>query len=149
MENSFLYFGYGSGLNPALVEFRVNAPIKVMCKGKLKHYSLKFNRKNPDGTARGNLQPATDEYTLGMLYQINKNKFEQLAQTEPEYILTEFDILTDNGVVSAFAFICHHCADGIVPNKKYVDSIVDYARLQQFPESYIEKILSDLPKAII
>ena len=146
MADSFLYFGYGGALNQTLIEFRVNSPVKSLGKGTLKDYALKFNRKNPDGTARGNLIPAAGDFTLGIVYEINRNKFELLAQTEPEYALTEFDILTDNGTIKAYAFICHHCEDGIVPNKKYVDSIVDYARLQQFPESYINKILSALPK---
>ena len=146
MADSFLYFGYGGALNQTLVEFRVNSPVKSLGKGTLKDYTLKFNRKNPDGTARGNIIPEEGNFTLGIIYEINKNKFELLAQTEPEYALTEFDILTDDGTIKAYAFICHHCEDGIVPNKKYVDSIVDYARLQQFPESYIDKILSVLPK---
>ncbi len=147
MTDSFLYFGYGCALNQTLVEFRVNQPVEILCKGELKNYGLKFNRENPDGTARGNLSPATNDYTLGLIYKISKSKFEQLSQTEPEYELKEFDILTDSGTVSAYAFICHNCNDGIVPEKKYVNSIVDYARLLEFPESYISKILSVLPKS--
>lgn len=147
MKDSFLYFGYGSGLNPSLVQFRVNEPVEFVCKGELKHYTLKFNRRNPDGTARGNLQHAENDYTLGLLYQISTNKFEQLAHTEPEYVLTEFDILTDDGYKTAYAFICHHCHDGIMPDKKYVDHIVENAKEYDFPESYIEKLLSVLPKS--
>ncbi len=146
MKDSFLYFGYGCALNQTMVEFRVNEPVQLLCKGELKHYTLKFNRRNPDGSARGNLQPAENDYTLGLLYQINKDKFDQLAQTEPEYVLTQFDVLTDDGIKSAYAFICHHCQDGIVPDKKYVNHIVECAKEHNFPGIYIEKILSVLPK---
>ncbi|HTN20120.1 MAG TPA: hypothetical protein VL125_06575 [Pelobium sp.] len=149
MTDSFLYFGYACALNPSLVEFRVNSPIEILGKGELKHYCLKFNRKNPNGSARANLSYADNDYTLGLLYKISRNKFEQLANTEPEYTLTQFDILTANGVVSAYAFICHHCEDGIVPDKKYIDSFVEYARLQHFTESYINKVLAGLPKGAI
>lgn len=146
MVDNFLYFGYGCALSQTLVEFRVNEPVEILCKGELKNYKLRFNRKNPDGTARGNLSPVDDGCTLGIIYKISKNRFEQLAQTEPEYTLTEFDILTDDGVKSAYAFICHHCDNEIVPNKRYVDSIVENAKEHGFPDSYIEKILSVLPK---
>lgn len=146
MENSFLYFAYGSGLNPTMVEFRVNDAVKIICKGELKHYALRFNRKNPDGTARGNLHFLDDEFTLGILYQINKNKFEQLKQTEPAYILTEFDILTPNGTLKAFAFICHQCEEGIYPGKKYVEGIIENAHTYLFPSAYIEKIKLQMAK---
>ncbi|MFC5282522.1 gamma-glutamylcyclotransferase family protein [Pedobacter alpinus] len=145
MENTFLYFGYGSGLNLTMVEFRVNEPVKLMDKGELKNYAFRFSRKNPDGSARGNLQPAENEYTLGLLYQIDEKKFEQLSQTEPEYNLKEFDIITENGVVKAFAFICSHCETGIYPDLKYVENIISDAIAHNFPEDYIEKIRSQAP----
>jgi hypothetical protein len=140
MEDSFLYFGYGSGLNPGLVEFRVNEPVEILCQGELKNYALRFNRKNPDGSARGNLEPIENEYTLGLLYQIHKNKFEQLAHTEPEYILQEFDIITQKGNMRAFAFICNHCENNIHPQEKYVNGIITDAKFHRFPEEYILKI---------
>jgi len=146
MNESFLYFGYGCALSQTLVEFRVNTSVEIIATGELKHYALKFNRKNPDGTARGNLCPVNNDYTLGVVYKIDKNKFEQLAQTEPKYALTQFDILTDGGVICAYAFICQHCEVGIIPDTKYVNSIAEYARTLQFPETYIEKILMALPK---
>lgn len=149
MTDSFIYFGYACALNPTLVEFRVNNPIEIIGKGELKHYSLKFNRKNPDGTARANLSQATDDFTLGLVYKISKSKFEQLGQTEPEYSLSEFDVFTENGTVTAYAFICHHCEEGIVPDKKDVNRIAEYAKLLEFPESYIDKILLALPEKII
>ncbi|MBK0382228.1 gamma-glutamylcyclotransferase [Pedobacter sp. SD-b] len=145
MENSFLYFGYGSSLNPAMVEFRINERVEVVCKGELKHYSLGFNRKNPDGSARGNLVSNIDGFTLGLVYQINKNRFEQLAQTEPEYHLKEFDIITEKGKVKAFAFICDYCHSGIVPNEKYINGIIADAISHSFPEEYILKIKKHLP----
>lgn len=140
MENNFLYFGYGSGLNPALVAFRVNEPVEILCKGELKNYALRFNRKNPDGSARGNLEPIDTEYTLGLLYQIHKNKFEQLAHTEPGYALQEFDIITEKGTMRAFAFICNHYENNIHPQEKYVNGIIADANLHHFPEEYILKI---------
>lgn len=147
MADSFLYFGYGCALNQTLVEFRVNQPVEVMCKGELKNYTLKFNRRNPDGTARANLSPANDDYTLGVVYKISKDKFEQMGQTEPEYLLTPFDIITDKGTISAFAFICKNCDDAVIPTKKHVYSIADYANLLEFPKNYVDKILALLPKS--
>lgn len=142
MTGTFLYFGYACALNQTLVEFRLNQQVEMLCKGKLNDFSLRFNRKNPDGTARGNLFLCDNDYTLGVVYKINKSKFEQLSQTEPEYVLTPFDILTENGMLSAYAFICHNCNDGIIPEKKYINNILGHARSHGFPEEYLKKISS-------
>ncbi|MBC7654425.1 MAG: hypothetical protein H7098_08125, partial [Oligoflexus sp.] len=90
--------------------------------------------------ARGNLQPTENEYTLGLLYHIHKNKFEQLADTEPEYVLQEFDIITEKETVKAFAFICNHCESNIHPLEKYINGIIADANSHHFPEEYILKI---------
>ncbi len=140
MEDSFLYFGYGSGLNPTIVEFRVNAPILLLCKGKLRNYAFKFNRLNPDGSARGNLCPVENEETLGLIYQISKSRFELLTMTEPEYDLVEFDVETEEGVKKAFAFICKHTVENIYPEEKYLNHIIEYTINNNFPEEYIQKI---------
>lgn len=149
MENSFLYFGYGCALNQTLVEFRINQPVEIVGKGELKNYALKFNRKNPDGSARANLSPTDNDFVLGVIYKIGKNKFDQLNQTEPEYELTSFNILTETGMIKAFAFICNHCEDGIIPAKKDVTRIAEYAKEHDFPQSYIDKILSAIPKPAV
>jgi len=140
MEDSFLYFGYGSGLNPTIVGFRVNSPVVILQKGTLKDYCFKFNRLNPDGSARGNLCQKINELTLGLIYQISKSKFELLAMTEPEYDLIEFDIETEEGVKKAFAFICKHTEENIYPEEKYLSHILEYAVDNNFPEDYIQKI---------
>lgn len=147
VTDSFLYFGYGCALNQALLEFRVNCPVKFICKGELKHYKLQFNRKNPCGSARANLVHADNEFTLGVLYEIDKKKFDQLSNTEPAYLLTSFDILTPDGIKSAYAFICQKCEEDIKPDQKHVVAIADYARIQGFPEDYIKKVLSASAKA--
>lgn len=149
MGESFLYFAYGCALNQTLVEFRINQAVKLVGKGELKNYVLKFNRKNPDGSARANLFYSENDFVLGVIYKVGKNKFEQLAQTEPEYQLTSFSILTQEGPIEAFAFICEHYQDGIVPDKKDVLRIAEYARSYDFPQSYIDKILSALPQPAV
>lgn len=140
MEDSFLYFGYGSGLNPTLVEFRVNEPVLFIGKGILKNYALKFNRLNPDGSARGNLTFQDDEEVHGLLYQISKKKFEQLAQTEPCYDFLEIDVDTKEGLMKAFAFLCANITENIFPHEKYVSLLIKDATENQFPEEYLEKI---------
>ena len=140
MEDSFLYFGYGSGLNPTIVAFRVNEPILLLCKGKLKNHAFKFNRLNPDGSARGNLCPCENEETMGLIYQISKAKFELLAMTEPEYDLVEFEVETEEGVKKAFAFMCKHIEDHIFPEERYLNRIIEDAANLLFPKEYIEKI---------
>ncbi|MBU1760752.1 MAG: gamma-glutamylcyclotransferase, partial [Bacteroidetes bacterium] len=140
MKNSFFYFGYGSSLNLALIEFRINEPVISFEKGKLKNYALRFNRQNPDGTARANLIAAKGEYTLGIIYELPKTKFELLSQTEPFYNLIETDIETDNGVKKAFTFMCPKLAESLFPQESYLKVILEGAELHHFPIEYIELI---------
>ncbi|MEO5911300.1 MAG: gamma-glutamylcyclotransferase family protein [Pelobium sp.] len=140
MEDSFLYFGYGSGLNPTLVEFCVNETVVFIGKGTLKNYALKFNRLNPDGSARGNLIYLENEVVHGLLYQISKKKFEQLAQTEPCYDFIEIEVEIKDGLKKAFAFKCENITENIFPSERYMSLLIQNATENQFPEEYLEKI---------
>jgi hypothetical protein len=140
MENTFLYFGYGSSLNPMLVEFRVNETVKLLGKATLRNYAVKFNRQNPDGSARANLIAYENETTYGLLYEINGKKFELLAQTEPFYDLVELEVETENGIKKAFVFISESLEDNIYPQEKYLKCILEAAAENEFPKEYIQKI---------
>ena len=140
MKDSFLYFAYGSSLNLALVEFRINEPVISFEKGKLNNYALRFNRQNPDGTARANLIDMNGEYTLGIVYELPKNKFELLNQTEPCYNLVETDIETDYGTKKAFTFICPKLVENLLPQEKYLNIILEGPALHHFPVEYIQLI---------
>lgn len=140
MKDSFFYFGYGSNLNLALIEFRINKPVISFEKGKLKNYALRFNRQNPDGTARANLVAAKGEYTLGIIYRLPKTKFELLTQTEPFYNLIETNIQTDNGVKKAFTFMSSKLVEGLFPQEGYLKVILEGALMHHFPLEYIELI---------
>lgn len=140
MKDSFFYFGYGSSLNLALIEFRINEPVISFEKGKLNNYALRFNRQNPDGTARANLIAANGEYTLGVIYELPKTKFELLCQTEPFYNLVETDIETDDGVKKSFTFICPTLVGSLFPQEGYLKVILEGAELHHFPTEYIELI---------
>lgn len=140
MKDSFFYFGYGSSLNLALVEFRINEPVISLEKGKLHNYALRFNRQNPDGTARANLIGLNGEYTLGVLYELPKTKFDLLAQTEPCYDLIKIEIETDYGIKKGFTFICPKLVENLLPNEKYLNVILEGAELHHFPLDYIELI---------
>jgi cation transport regulator ChaC len=139
-EGFFFYFGYGSGLNLALIEFRINEPVISFEKGKLKNYALRFNRQNPDGTARANLIDSKGEYTLGIIYELPKNKFELLSQTEPFYNLVETDIQTDYNLKKAFTFMCPNLVEHLFPKESYLKVILEGAELHHFPIEYIELI---------
>jgi hypothetical protein len=140
MKDSFCYFGYGSNLNLALLEFRINELIISLEKGKLNNYALRFNRQNPDGTARANLIAVSGEYTLGVIYELPKTKFELLTQTEPFYNLIETDIETDYGIKKAYTFMCPKIVESLFPQEGYLKVILEGAALHHFPSAYIELI---------
>lgn len=140
MEDTFLYFGYGSSLNIALIEFRINGRVISLERGTLRNYALKFNRLNPDGSARANIIPSENDFTLGILYELPLSKFDLLSQTEPCYDLVEIEVETELGIKKAFTFICKKVVEHLYPLEKYLKIIIEGAELHHFPMSYIELI---------
>ncbi len=142
MADTFLYFGYGSSLNQILVEFRVNEPVALLGKAFIKDYSFKFNKENPDGSARGNLVEEKGEKTFGLLYEIGIKKFDLLTQTDPFYDLENRVIETENGPKNAFVFICKTVCERIYPSEEYLNCLLEETRKNEFPEEYIQKIIA-------
>lgn len=140
MENTFLYFAYGSNLNKVLMEFRVNDPVTVVGPAVLYGYGLCFHQLNADGSARANLVVSESENVHGVLYQVHAKHFELLQQTEPQYQLQEFELESDTGIHQAYAFICVDEAEELSPEEEYLNTLLEGAKQHQLPENYISYI---------
>lgn len=140
MENTFLYFAYGSNLNKALMEFRVNDTVTVLEPAILYGYGLAFHQLNADGSARANLVISESENVHGVLYQVHHQHFELLQQTEPQYQLQEFELEGRTGLHQAYAFICVDETEELSPESEYLNTLLEGATQHQLPENYIAYI---------
>jgi hypothetical protein len=140
--NHFYYFGYASNLQTSVLEQRINGKIEDNIQGRLIDYGFRFNRKNPDGSARANIIASESEDVFGVVYQISQKHQDILLKTEPGYQLIEVPVETDRGIVEAFTFISDADDEDIYPAKPYLNSILAGAKEHSLPEEYTDFIRS-------
>ena len=141
-SDHFLYFGYASNLKTSVVEERIGSKIQSYTSGRLQDYGFRFNRKNPDGTARANILISESEDVHGVVYQIDQKFRDKLLQTEPGYELVSLSIETSGGNVEALTFISQSDDEDIHPSKEYLDTILQGAKEHGLPEEYTDFIRS-------
>jgi len=143
MENdSFLYFGYASNLKRSLLEERIgDFPLSAEV-GVLQGFGFRFNRENPDGSARANIIFSESEQVYGVVYKIDSKHYDQLMSTEPGYELIEVSVKISDALVIAQTFIARDHTSAIYPSAEYLQVILDGAREFELPGSYCENILA-------
>lgn len=144
MENidDFYYFAYASNLKLSILEERIGDKIKNYFPGRLQDYGFRFNRRNPDGSARANIVVSESEDVYGLVCQLDQKYKDKLLKTEPGYLLISAAVETERGEVPAFTFISESDDEGIYPAKEYLSSILEGAREQHLPEEYIDFIIA-------
>ena len=144
MENSshFYYFAYASNLKVSVLEQRINGKVQDYIQGRLIDYGFRFNRKNPDGTARANIISSESEDVFGLLYQVDEKYREILLNTEPGYTLIQVPVETDQGNVQAFTFIADADDEDVYPGKEYLNTILSGAKEHSLPTEYTDFLKS-------
>ena len=119
MENDshFYYFGYASNLKISILEQRIGAQIQNYTQGRLIDYGFRFNKRNPDGSARANIIASDSEDVFGVLYEIEKKYQDILLKTEPGYRLINISVETEQDNVPAFTFISEADDEDIFPSE--------------------------------
>lgn len=79
MDNTdqFYYFAYASNLTLSLLEERVGNKLQNCLPGRLPDYGFRFNRKNPDGSARANIVVSESEDVFGLVCPIDQKYKDQ------------------------------------------------------------------------
>ena len=144
MDNTdqFYYFAYASNLTLSLLEERVGNKLQNCLPGRLPDYGFRFNRKNPDGSARANIVVSESEDVFGLVCPIDQKYKDKFLQTEPGYLLISVAVETEHGDVPAFAFISESDDENIYPSKEYLKGILEGAREHHLPEEYIDFIIA-------
>ena len=141
-DEHFYYFAYASNLKTSLLEERIGSKINNYVGGRLPDYGFRFNRKNPDGSARGNILESESEDVFGVVYQIEEKYRSKLLQSEPGYVLISLQIETEQGNLESFTFLSESDDDDIYPTKDYLQSIIQGAKEHKLPEEYTDFINS-------
>ncbi|WP_036678051.1 gamma-glutamylcyclotransferase [Daejeonella oryzae] len=141
-DNYFYYFGYASNLKTSILEQRTGSKIENYIQGRLLDYGFRFNKKNPDGSARANIISSESEDVFGVVYEIDLKYKDLLLKTEPGYRLIEVTVETGQGNVMAFTFVSDADDEDIYPDKEYLNSILSGAKDHKLPQEYTDFIRS-------
>ncbi|CAF1006828.1 unnamed protein product [Adineta ricciae] len=140
------YFGYASNLKESLLKERIGGdhPLSVDV-GRLLDYELRFNHQQPNGEGRANIVPKKGSYIYGLVYGINNEHRDLLFKTEPGYRMIEVDIelQSDQSTIRAITFIDETSpSENYRPSNEYLRTIIDGACEHDFPQDYIDSIIS-------
>jgi hypothetical protein len=141
-DEHFYYFAYASNLKTSLLEERIGSKINHYVSGRLPDYGFRFNRRNSDGSARGNILQSESEDVFGVIYQIEEKYRSKLLQSEPGYTLVILPVETEQGNLESFTFLSDSDDENIYPAKEYLQSIIQGAKEHKLPEEYTDFINS-------
>ena len=148
------YFAYGSNLKKDQLQERIEGKKKVRNKpfliafhtyyrGFLKGYELVFNKRSIDGTSKANIKKSGNESKVwGVCFEMDNEALELLKEFENGYKTQEVRIKTDDYVIIAETFISHEISNDL-PDKNYVQIIIDGAKEMALPDEYISYIIKN------
>lgn len=143
--STFRYFAYGSNMFPA--KLALAAPsAKVVTIGTLDGYSIRFNKKGRDDSAKCTVVPSA-ETTWGVLYTIDTEDRATLVESERGYAEQIVLIKTADREVSALTFCAQseYIDDSLSPFDWYREYCIAGAKLFSLPPEYIEMRLAGVP----
>jgi len=136
------YFAYGSNMSRERLEERTGI---AECIGHtlLDDYVHSFSHRGADGTAKGNIEPASGHLVRGVLYRLHRKQIELLQPYEGGYEALDVKVVSPGGgeVWDAYTYMAPKDADGLLPREFYVAHYQRGMEQHQFPLDYIERIL--------
>jgi cation transport regulator ChaC len=134
------YFAYGSNLSRAVMQSRAGQILDAQ-PGRLENYELLFNKKVRGGTGEANIQPARGKLVLGVLYRLTEAALRSLDRNTgvpAHYRRIEVSAQDGSGnKVNAQAYIASKVEKGLRPATHYLQTILDGAAENGFPEDYM------------
>ena len=139
------YFAYGS--NMFLPKMRKAVLSAVPCGvARLAGYTLKFHKKSKDKSAKCDAFKTGNEKDVvhGVVYEIDEKEKQDLDSKEGlgnGYNEMEAVLESDQGTVIAFMYVADsdYIDDTLKPYSWYKQFVLEGARLNRFPESYVEE----------
>ena len=112
--------------------------------GKLAQYSLQFDKRGQDGSAKCNIVNTQSESdaVFGVIYRIRKDDFPLLESIEgPGYVATGVEVNTQkNKILSVITFSAIDIDSTLRPFAWYLQHVLTGAQEHQLPVDYIDMI---------
>lgn len=144
--NPRLYLAYGSNLHPRRLEERVG-DVRLITSTQLRDWSLRFDKRGGDGSAKANLHPAPGSgQSVGVaLYELTLDQVRILDRYEGcgrGYETISLSISVDGDVLSSFAYLApsQWLSDQLLPFDWYVALIREGARFHGFESAVLRKL---------
>ncbi len=146
--DSICYFAYGSNMLVQRIQAQNRVPgAKVLQKGFLPGYMLRFNKESNDGSSKCNIVPTgnPDDIVYGVVFVLpinqkaNLDNAEGLGKGYHEEIL---EIGTAVGPLSAYSYIADQRStrETLNPYTWYKNFVLEGARQNNLPEEYVKSI---------
>ncbi|MEE4303974.1 MAG: gamma-glutamylcyclotransferase family protein [Wenzhouxiangella sp.] len=147
-----VYLAYGSNLHPRRLEARVGA-VEFLGAVRLSGWSLQFDKRGGDGSAKANLRaaPDTGHVAYAAAYRLQRDQIRLLDVFEGwghGYETLPIAVRLDGEEVQAFTYLAptQWLSDDLLPFDWYADLIVAGARFHRFDTSYVRKIAAQPAK---
>ena len=149
MGRPFLYFAYGSNMDPDRLGARCPSA-EMFFLARLDGYKFLMTRKRRSGYGAADIVEAPDSCVYGVVYTIPREKDRrQLRQAEgccadPKAYCEICVTVTDCGTgqqanVKTFT-VCDKHESPVLTTREYREHVLRGARIRQLPEWYIEKL---------
>ncbi|MGI9317509.1 MAG: gamma-glutamylcyclotransferase family protein [bacterium] len=139
------YFAYGSNLLYARLYARCSSIVNIGV-ARLDGHRLHFNKPGGDDSGKCGIEVVeTEEYVLGVLYQMDKREKPVLDRIEGighGYIDQKIQVRTEQGIVECFTYYPTRLDRQIRPFDWYKAFVLEGARENRFPAHYLGMIAS-------
>ena len=138
-----IYFAYGSNLWYARLHQRCPS-IERLGMGRLPRHRFSFNKPGGDGSGKAGIEAVdSDEFVLGVLYRMSASDKSALDRIEGRghgYLDQEVTVHSEGGPVDCFTYYPTLYEQSMPPWDWYKRYVLEGARQNRFPESYIDMI---------
>ncbi len=143
-----LYFAYGSNMNEKRISERMKEePCKIVAKGVLKDFTLKFNKTafGKPGVGWANVIPEDDSSVEGIVFETTEKGLEKLDKFQGlvsgHYYRKEVPIETEKGTVECWLYkaVPDRTKPGLKPPKEYLNHLL--AGKKHLSKEYYNKLL--------
>ncbi len=145
MDDTILYFAYGSNLDPERATSR-GLDVATARRAALRGYRFAFNKRANGGGVYGNVMPAPGQTTWGAVFISNETQLQGLDRHEgaPKHYRRALlpVVLDDGSELQAVAYVAtkeYIVPDGR-PDDKYLQYILDGAQFHALPDDHIDFI---------
>jgi hypothetical protein len=119
MSERVAYFAFGSNMSRARLVARIGE-VEVLGHARLPDHVHRFSKRGADGTGKGNVEPAPGHTAHGVLYRVDVDQLEALAEFEGGYRRVEIGVLYGEAEVVALTFVAIAPGEAPAPSAEYL-----------------------------